>query len=54
MEIDAQEPLKWRNSLRQIMYTCSVVCSVVKEMAVVGILDDRTCIHNLAKRISPF
>ena len=26
------------------MYTCSVVCSVVKETAVVGILDDGTCI----------
>ena len=31
-KIEPQEPLKWRNSLRQIMYTCSVLCSVVKEM----------------------
>ena len=38
---------KIRNSLRQIMYTCSVVCSVVKEIGVVEILDDGTCILNL-------
>ena len=53
-KIDAQEPLKLINSLREITYTCSVVCSVVKETAVVGILDDGTCINNQPKRISPF
>ena len=37
-KIDAQEPLKLINSLREIIYTCSVVCSVVKETAVPGFL----------------
>ena len=31
------------------MYTCSGVCSVVKDTGVVGILDAGTCIHNLPK-----
>ena len=53
-KIDAQEPLKLINSLREIIYTCSVVCSVIKETTFVGILDDGTCINNLPKRISPF
>ena len=37
-KIDAFKPLKWRNSLEQIIYTCSVVCSVVKETGVAGFL----------------
>ena len=53
-KIDAQEPLKLINSLHEIIYTCSVVCSVVKETAVVEILSDGTCINNLPKRISQF
>ena len=53
-KIDAHEPLKLINSLREIIYTYSVVCSVVKETAVVEILSDGTCINNLPKRISPF
>ena len=39
-KIDAQEPLKFRNSLRQIKYTCSVV----KNPDDARFLDDRT--HN--------
>ena len=36
------------------MYTCFVVCFVIKETSVAGILDDETCIHNLLKQICPF
>ena len=33
----------------QIMYTCFVVCFVVKETSVVGILDDETCIYAICR-----
>ena len=53
-KIDTQEPLTLRNYLLQILYTCFVVCFVIKEMSVVEVINDETCIHNLPKRISPF
>ena len=40
MKIDAQEPLKLINSLQEIIYTCFVVCFVVKETSIAGFLDD--------------
>ena len=54
MKIDAQEPLKLINSCQEIIYTCFVVCFVVKETSIAGFLDDESCIHNLPSEFLHF
>ena len=54
MKIDAQEPLKLINSLREIIYTCFVMCFIDKETCIAGFLDDETCIHNLPSEFLDF
>ena len=54
MKIDAFKPLKWRNSLRQIAYTCFVVKNPDDAHLLNNETHDETCIHNLPREFLHF